>query len=109
MDVGLAAVGGAALLAMVAISVWGALTLPPGSRVPLHHGLGGWNNWRSKKVALVAWPGIGVFLYALLLTATSRPHVSGKAAPAVFAPVAMVIIALAYYGAVRAAIRDSGR
>lgn len=109
MDVGLAVAGGVALLAMAAISVWGAIALPPGSRVPLHHGLGGWNNWRSKKVALVAWPAIGVFLYALLLTATSRPHVSGKAAPAVIAPVAMVIVALAYYGAVRTAIRESGR
>jgi hypothetical protein len=30
-------------LAMVGTSVWGAVTLPPGARVPVHRGLGGYN------------------------------------------------------------------
>lgn len=109
MDLGLVVPGAIVVLAMVAMSVWGAVTLPPGSQVPVHHGLGGWNNWQPKKLALIVWPAISVFVYILLLATTSSASSSGKTAPSVLAPIAMVVIAFSYYNALRAALRESGR
>lgn len=106
MDLGLVVAGGVVVLALVAMSVYGAVKLPPGSLVPVHHGLGGYNNWQPKKFALVIWPAGGVIVYAVLLAATSSASSSGKVTPAVIAPVAMLVLAVSYYYALRAALRE---
>ena len=107
---GLVIAGGIAVLALVAMSVWGARTLPPDSRIPLHHGFGGrWNNWVPKTTGLIAWPGIGVFVYLLTLATSSSPGSNGKTSPAFIAPIAVVILAFAYYNAIKVAIREYGR
>jgi len=109
MDMGLVIAGAIAVAAMVAISVYGARILPPGSLVPLHHGIGGYNNWQPKTLALIAYPAIGVLGYAIMLGATSSASSNGKTTPAIIAPIAMVVVAISEYGAVRAAVRQNGR
>jgi len=88
------------------MSVWGARVLPPDSRIPLHHGIGGWNNWVQKTTGLIAWPGIAVAVYVLMLGTADRPGSNGQTAPAVIAPIAMVVLAFAYYNAIKVAIRE---
>lgn len=109
MDVGLVVAGVIVVLAMVGISVYGARVLPPGSQVPLHHGIGGYNNWQPKTTALIAYPVLGAVVYAIMLVATSGASSSGKTETAVIAPIVTVIVAVSEYGAVRAAIRQNGR
>jgi hypothetical protein len=106
---GLVIAGAIAIVAMAGISLYGARMLPPGSQVPVHHGIGGYNNWQPKALALISYPAIGVLIYVILLVATSSAHSSGKSTPALIAPIAMVVIAISEYGAVRAAIRQNGR
>jgi hypothetical protein len=108
MNLGLVIFAGIAELVLVAISVYGAVTLPPGSRVPLHHGFGGWNNWQPKTLALIAWPAIGVVVFALLLTATHGVSSGAKSTPAFVAPIVLLVVAVSYYNAIRAARRESG-
>jgi hypothetical protein len=109
MNMGLVIAGGIVVLALIAISVYGAVTLPAGSRIPLHHGIGGWNNWQPKNIALVAYPAIGVLVFVLLLSTSHSVGSNGRTAPAVIAPIAMLVLAFVYYSAMRAAIRESGR
>jgi hypothetical protein len=104
VNIGLVTAGVIAIAAMIAISVYGAVTLPPGSQVPMHHGIGGYNNWRPKTLALVSYPVISVLVFGILLAATR-----GSSGAAVVAPIAMVVIAASEYGAVRAAIKRNGR
>lgn len=108
MDLRLVVAGGVIVLALVAMSVYGAVTLPPGSLVPVHHGPGGYNNWRPKKFALIAWPAGGVVVYAVLLAATGTASSSGKATPAVIAPVAMLVLAVSSYFLLRPQGRAPG-
>jgi hypothetical protein len=107
VNIGIFVAGAVVIAAMIAISVYGAVTLPPGSQVPMHHGIGGYNNWQPKKLALISYPAISVLVFGILLAATSGS--SSKPGPAVIAPIAMVVIAVSEYGAVRAAIRQNGR
>jgi hypothetical protein len=95
---------GVVALAMVGISVWGAVTLPPGARVPVHHGLGGYNNWQPKTLALITYPVIGVVVCGILFAS----HSSAKPTT-IIAPIVLLIAACSQYGAIRAAIRESGR
>jgi hypothetical protein len=95
---------GLVVLAMVGISLWGARVLPPGARVPLHHGIGGYGNWQPKAIALVTYPVIGAFLCGIVYsTARSEP------ATAIIFPVAMLLMAFGEYRAIVVAIRQSGR
>jgi hypothetical protein len=109
MNLGLAIADGIVELALVAVSVYGAVTLPPGSRVPLHHGIGGWNNWQPKTIALIAWPAIGVVVFALLLTATHGASSGGKSTPAFVVPVVLLVVTFSYYSAIKAAMRENRR
>lgn len=96
---------GLVTLVMVGISAWGAVTLPPDARVPVHHGLGGYSNWQPKALALITYPVIGLLVCGIVYVSQS----SGKPSATIIAPIALVIAACAQYGAVRAAIRQSGR
>ena len=83
------AIGGAELVAMILLSVWGARILPPDARVPLHWG-GRWGNFQNRNSGLIAYPVIAAGIFALLaiLGVTVHPH--GR--PAAFAPVLFVPI-----------------
>ena len=108
MSVGTVVTGGIVLLAMVGISVYGWVTLPPDARVPLHRGPGGYGNWQPKAIALITYPVGGAVVFAIVLTATSSAK-SGKTASGFIAPLVMLVIAVTQYFAVRAAIGNGGR
>ena len=60
------AVSGALWLAMIAAAAWGAVTLAPGARIPVHFGSAERCFWVSKQVGLVIWPAAGALCYAVL-------------------------------------------
>ncbi len=60
--IGSLAVTGLILLAMIAVSGYGASTLPPHTRVPLHLGIASLSYWAPKRAALVIWPAIGALV-----------------------------------------------
>ena len=101
-------IGVAVLLSMVGISVYGWVKLPPGARVPLHRGPGGYGNWQPKALALITYPVGGAVVFAIVLTATTRGK-SGKTPLEVIAPLAILAIFFTQYFAVMAAIRNAGR
>jgi hypothetical protein len=109
MNVGVVAGGVVVLLAIAGISVYGWVTLPPGARVPMHYGPGGYRNWQPKTIALISYPVIGAFVFAVVLGATSKAASSGNATPEVIAPLIILIIAITQYFAVRAAINNGDR
>jgi hypothetical protein len=103
------AIGGAELLLMILMSVYGAVTLPPGARVPVHWG-GTWGNFRSKRAGLISWPAVGACLFALLaVVGEIRSHgQSAAGAIRVLLPIIMCVLLIAQVGAIRAARRRSG-
>lgn len=105
MNVAALAVGAIVLLAMIAMSVWETVTLPPGAQVPVHHGIGGYGNWQPKVFALITYPVVGALILTIVIVASQSARSSGKTAPAVIAPVVLLVIAAGQYGAIRAAIR----
>jgi len=57
------AVGGVLLLAMIAASGRGAVTLGADARVPIHFGSVEHCYWASKRVGLVVWPLAGAVVF----------------------------------------------
>jgi len=103
------AVGGAELLAMVLLSVYGAMKLPPAARVPLHWG-GRWGNFQSRRAALIAYPVIGASLFVLLAIVGLMVSTNSKSAfsPAIFLPIVLCIILLTQVRAIDQARRAAG-
>ena len=60
-----AAVGGALLAVMIAFSWYGAVTLPPTARVPVHWGFR-WGSYVPKRAGLIIWPALGALIYVVL-------------------------------------------
>jgi hypothetical protein len=109
MSIDTVVLGVAVLLAMVGMSVYGWLKLPPDARVPLHRGPGGYGNWQPKALALITYPVGGAVVFAIVLTATMSSVKSGKAAYGLIAPLVLLVIFFTQYFAVMAAIRNAGR
>ena len=90
------AIGGAELLAMILLSVYGARKLPPDARVPLHWG-GRRGNFQSKQTGLAAYPviGAGIFVVLAVIGVTVHPHGRTAAfAPVLFVPIVLCVILL---------------
>jgi hypothetical protein len=91
---------------MMGISGYGWVTLPPDARVPVHHGIGSYNNYRSKPAGLITWPLVGVFLYGVLIGVAGhaiQPNNASRSAGLVVLLVALALIVIAQAGAIRAA------
>jgi hypothetical protein len=104
------AVSGAILLGMIGVSWYGAVTLPPQARVPVHWG-GSYGNFQSKRTGLITWPAAGAGLYILLAgigQIRSKGHSAGQVL-AVLLPIIMVTLIVFQIGAIRAARRNSGK
>jgi hypothetical protein len=104
-------IGGLLVVLMIGIAAYGWMTLPADARVPIHHGLGGYNNFVSKKAALISWPVAGVVLFAILValaTAAAKPDHGGGRTVVVIMLIALAVVALVEWGAVAAARRKSG-
>jgi hypothetical protein len=59
-------VGGVFLLAMVAASVWAAVTLPAHARIALHFGSAEHCYLVPKRAGLVIWPAAGALVFGVL-------------------------------------------
>ncbi len=109
VEIGAVIVGGVVLLAMIGMSVYAARTLPPGAQIPVHHGIGGYNNWMSKSTGLVIWPATGAVVFVITAVTAASAH-AGSKAPSLILPFVLLLVAVSQYGAIRAALRQgSGR
>jgi hypothetical protein len=103
------AIGGVELLLMILVSVYGAVTLPPGARIPLHWG-GTYDNFRSRRTGLIVWPAAAAgLLVVLAVVGGLRSH--GQSAGGVIRfllPTVLGVLLLAQAGAISAARRRSG-
>jgi hypothetical protein len=93
---------GVVVLAMVGISLWGAKALPPGALLPLHHGIGGYGNWKPKAIGLITYPVVGLFLGGI----TAATATSSDPAAAILLPIAMLAITFGQYRAIQVALRE---
>jgi hypothetical protein len=103
------ATAGVFLLAMVALSAYGEVTLPPQARVPVHWA-GRYDNFRSKRQGLLTYPVISAGLYgllALLSQIRSRGHSAGSVLSVVL-PIVMCVIFVTEIGAISTARRPAG-
>jgi hypothetical protein len=99
------AVGGAELLAMVLLSVYGAMKLPPDARVPLHWG-GRWFNFSAKRAGLIAYPVIGASLFVLLaVIGVVSTNSKSAFSPGIFLPIVLCVILLTQVRAIDQARR----
>jgi hypothetical protein len=106
------AVGGLLVLAMIAVSVRGWLTLPSDARVPIRHSLRGYGKYLSKTAGLVTWPAAGVVIYGLYIGVFAEgmaTHYRRTGVPLLFLPAVLVVLITVQIGAIRAAGETSGR
>ncbi len=108
MDAGSVIAGSVLLVAMIAVAGYAAVTLPADAQVPVHYGIGGYNNWQPKRVAVALWAGVAVLLYVLILVTAAAAGAHGTLAAAVILPVAQLIVIANQLGAIRAARARTG-
>jgi hypothetical protein len=103
--------GGLLVLAMIAVSVRGWLTLPADARVPIRHGLRGYGNYLSKAAGLATWPAAGIIIYGLYIGEAAEDlatHDRGAGVLLLFLPAALVVLITVQIGAIRAAGKAPG-
>jgi hypothetical protein len=100
-------IDGAALLAMIGVSLYGRVSLPAGAQMPVHFGPGGYNRWVSKGVGLTLWPAIGVLIYVIMIATSRGPGTHGS--PATGLTIVLGVILVTQIGALAVALRRSGR
>ncbi len=106
-------ISGVLLAAMIGIAVYGAVTLPADARIPVHHGISSWENFVSKPVGLVVWPGTGVLLFAILtavaehvITPNHGHHPPVSPVPLIIIPIVLALGAVAERGAISVARKN---
>jgi hypothetical protein len=98
-------IGGVLELAVICVSVYGAVTLPPGAQIPVH-GAGGYNRWLPKSIGLAFWPVLGLVAFAIILATANSSQVHGS--PVIGLSVALGVMLVAQIGALaRARSRSS--
>jgi hypothetical protein len=90
-------------LAMICVSLYGAVTLPPGARMPLHFGPAGYNQWVPKNIGLVLWPGLGLVVSVIITIATRNHQTHGSLGPVAGLSIALGVMLIAEIGAVTVA------
>lgn len=106
--IGSLAVSGVILLGMIAVSVYGASTLPRQTRVPLHAGIATFSYWAPKRAALVIWPVIGALVGGIVGAAMASNAAYGwsPAGREVLTPALMCILVTFQAGAIITARRS---
>jgi hypothetical protein len=102
--------GGLLILVMIGIAGYGWVTLPPDARVPIHHGIGSYNNYVSKRAGLVTWPMAGLLVYAILIAVAGHaiaPNHASRPVALIILLVALAAVSAAQAGAIRAARRST--
>jgi hypothetical protein len=98
-------IDGILLLAMIGVSLYGAVALPPGAQVPVHFGVGGYNRWLPKKTGLAIWPGLAAVIYVVVLATAHDKGIHGS--PAVGLTIALAVIMATQIGALAVAFGRS--
>ncbi len=97
--------------AMIGISWYGARTLPPDARIPLHFGIGTYNNFASKTTGLIIWPVGGVVIFALLAAVSAGAikgnHGGSPGAVLIILPIVLAVTVVAQWGAISLARRNA--
>jgi hypothetical protein len=89
------AVGGVEMIAIILLSVYGAMRLPPEAHVPLPWA-GRRGSFSAKRAGLVAYPAIGAFFFVLLAAIGLTLSTNSKSAfsPGIFLPIVLCVILL---------------
>lgn len=82
------------VVAMLGVSGFGALALPPGAEVPVDFIPGAASNWVPKTVGLVLWPAVGVTVY-VMTGVVAAAHEGADARAGVTFALALVLLAQA--------------
>jgi hypothetical protein len=96
-------IGAALILAIICVSLYGAATLPPGSKVPVHFGPGGYNQWLPKNIGLTLWPALGTVLFVIIVVTAHGHQAHGGLGPVVGLSIALGVILVAQVGALAVA------
>lgn len=96
------------LLAMVAVSAYGAVALPQDARVPVHW-LTSYGNYVSKRAGLTVWPMVGAVFEGFLLAVYSDLHLRDRLGGLVALTVSMCVVLAFQVGAVVHAQRRTRR
>ena len=101
-------IGGAFVLAMIGVSAWAWRALPPDVRIPVHSGIGGYNNFKSKTAGLITWPVGGVVAYGVFVGAFEGlvPHHGSRNLAIIIVPIVLAVLLASQAGAIRAALRS---
>lgn len=91
-----------ALIAMVAVSVWGRKHIDDEVRIPARFGTTGWDYTMSKNWTLTKTPVIGLFIVVATIALTDSD------APGPFAAIGLAIMVI-FLAAHRSAVRRAGR
>ncbi len=102
-------IGGVLLLAMICVSLVGAVALPSGAQMPVHFGPGGYNRWVSKNTGLVLHPAFGVVVYAIIVITVRDHQTHGGLGPAAGLTIALGIVLITQIGALAVAVTRSRR
>jgi hypothetical protein len=100
-------IGGALLLAMICVSLYGATALPPGAQMPVHFGPAGYNRWVSKNIGLVLYPALGAVVFAIISLAVKNHQAHGGLGPATGVSIALGVMLIAQIGALAVGLRRS--
>jgi len=104
-------IGALILAAMIGIAAYGWATLPADARVPIHYGIGSYNNFASKTVGLIMWSAGGALIYGIFVAASEhaiRPHHGGGGSgPLIIMLVVLALVCAFEWGAISVARRSS--
>ncbi len=102
-------IGGALLLAMICVSLYGAVALPAGAQMPVHFGGGGYNRWVAKNTALILHPAAGAVVYAIIVVAVQEHKTHGGLGAAAGLSIALGVLLVAQIGALIVALSRNRR
>lgn len=102
-------IGGALLLAMICVSLYGAVALPPGAQLPVHFGPAGYNRWVPKIAGLILYPVFGAVVYTIVTVAVRDHTTHGSLGPAAGLTIALGVMLVGQVGALAVAITRSRR
>jgi hypothetical protein len=95
---------------LVGISWYGARTLPPDARIPLHLGPGGYGSFTSRNTALIVYPVTGAGLFALLAGVSQgviKPNHGSPGGAVIILPIVLAVVAATQWGAISRARSDT--
>jgi hypothetical protein len=104
------AISGLLFALMIGISWYGAVTLPSDARIPLHYGLGYYNNFAPKTVGLILWPVGAAVVFAVLAAVAEhaiKPNHGKASASLIILPIVLAVLIATQWGAISLARRNT--